>query len=88
MAENKPDSKVMSRTLHKAAELVGGHKNLARRLRVPQAELQKWIGGEGRPPMATFLKAVDIVLEETAPDLRGGVEEPDSPAPRDCASYA
>ena len=85
MAEN---NRVMSKTLQKAAELVGSQKNLARRLRVPLAELQKWIEGEGKPPMGTFLKAVDIVLEETATDFPAGHEEPDAPAPRDCSSYA
>lgn len=86
MAEN---NRVMSKTLQKAAELVGSQKNLARRLRVPLAELQKWIQGEGKPPMGTFLKAVDIVLEETAADFpAGSAEGPDSPTPRDCSSYA
>ena len=85
MAENK----VMSRTLQKAAELVGGHKKLARRLRVPQGELQKWMAGVGKPPMPTFLRAVDIVLEETSADFAAGsADGPDSPAPRDCSSFA
>lgn len=79
------DTKVMSRTLQKAAELVGGQKALARRLRVPLAELQKWLAGDGRPPMATFLKAVDLVLDETAYPAPGA-EADDPPAPRDCAA--
>jgi hypothetical protein len=78
-------SKVMSRTFQKAAELAGGQKNLARRLRVPLAELQKWIAGGGEPPMAIFLKAVDLVLDETPYPSAGS--EPDDPAPpRDCAT--
>jgi hypothetical protein len=64
-------TKVMSRTFQKAAELAGGPKPLARRLRVPLAELQKWIAGDGQPPMAIFLKAVDLVLEE-GPDGSAG----------------
>jgi hypothetical protein len=78
-------SKVMSRTFQKAAELVGGQKNLARRLRVPLAELQKWIAGGGSPPMAIFLKAVDVVLDETHSPAAGS-EPDDPPPPRDCAA--
>ena len=58
-------SSVYSRTMQKAAELAGGHKMLAKQLHVPTAELQKWIAGAGTPPTATFLKAVDLVLDET-----------------------
>lgn len=77
-------SSVYSRTFQKAAQLAGGHKQLARHLRVPLAELEKWLGGKEAPPMASFLKAVDLVLEETrAPS--GGSEPADPPAPRDCA---
>ena len=72
-------SKVMSRTFQKAAELAGGQKQLAKRLRVPQAELQKWIAGGGEPPMAIFLKAVDLVLEETP--YPAGSSEPGDPSP-------
>lgn len=78
-------TKVMSRTFQKAAELVGGQKNLARRLRVPAAELQKWIAGGGEPPMPVFLKAVDLVLDE-APPPAAGSEPDDAPAARDCAA--
>lgn len=77
---------VYSRTLQKAAELAGGQKKLARYLRVPTGDLEKWIGGTGTPPIATFLRAVDFVLDETSPS--SGASEPnDPPAPRDCASF-
>ena len=76
---------VYSRTLQKAAELAGGHKTLARHLRVPMAELQKWIAGKDTPPTATFLKAVDLVLDET-PSPPPASEPADPPAPRDCTS--
>jgi hypothetical protein len=78
-------SSVYSRTMQKAAELAGGHKTLARHLRVPIAELQKWIAGKDTPPTATFLKAVDLVLDET-PSAPSASEPADPPAPRDCAS--
>lgn len=78
---------VYSRTLQKAAELAGGHKKLARYLRVPLGELEKWIAGQGAPPLATFLKAVDLVLDETA-SPPAGAEPTDPPTPRDCASVS
>jgi hypothetical protein len=78
---------VYSRTLRKAAELSGGQKKLARLLRVPLAELEKWIADKDEPPTAVFLKAVDLVLDETAPP--GGGSDPAEPAPpKDCAPGA
>jgi hypothetical protein len=74
---------VYSRTFVKAAELAGGHKQLARQLRVPLAELEKWIADQDVPPMPIFLRAVDLVLEETSP---GPGEPGEPPAPRDCAA--
>ena len=59
-------STVYMRTLHKAAELLGGRKPLARHLRVPLEELEKWMSGTAVPPMGVFLKAVDLVLDETS----------------------
>jgi hypothetical protein len=76
--------KVYSRTLQKAAELSGGQKRLARLLRVPLADLEKWIDGYGAPPMSVFLRAIDFVLDETSSPAAGS--EPDDPAPRDCAT--
>jgi hypothetical protein len=77
-------SSVYSRTLQKAAELVGGHAKLCRRLHVPMDELQKWIDDRAVPPIAIFLRAVDLVIDETAPPADSGPGEP--PAPRDCAA--
>jgi hypothetical protein len=77
--------KVYSRTFQKAAELSGGAKKLAHELRVPLAELEKWMTGAATPPLPVFLKAIDLVLDETQPP--GGLSEPDdSGSPRDCAS--
>jgi hypothetical protein len=78
-------TKVMSRTFQKAAELAGGQKPLARKLRVPLGELQRWIAGTGEPPLAIFLKAVDLVLEET-PSPAAASDLDDPPSPRDCAA--
>lgn len=77
-------AKVYSRTLQKAAELSGDRKKLARHLRVPLADLEKWIAGDGTPPMNVFLMAIDFVLDETPSPAAGS--EPDDPAPRDCAA--
>jgi hypothetical protein len=84
-------SSVYSRTLQKAAELIGSRQKLARHLRVPLAELEKWIAGTAVPPTGTFLKAVDVVIVETqAPDGEpsgGGLSDPgDPPAPREGAA--
>lgn len=77
-------SSVYSRTLQKAAELIGGHKKLCRHLRVPMAELQRWIDDKAVPPISIFLRAVDLVIEETPPPADSGPGEP--PAPRECSS--
>ncbi|MGH8518065.1 MAG: hypothetical protein ACREUE_11455 [Panacagrimonas sp.] len=77
------DDKVYSRTFQKAAELCGGQKKLARLLRVPIADLEKWIAGRDTPPISVFLKAIDFVLDETPSPAAGS--EPDEPSPRDCA---
>jgi len=73
---------VYSRTLQKAADSAGGQKKLARLLRVPLAELEKWIADKDEPPMAVFLKAVDLVLDDTTSP--GASEAGDPPSPRDC----
>jgi hypothetical protein len=78
-------AKVYSRTFQKAAELCGGRRKLARQLRVPVADLEKWIAGGDTPPINVFLKAIDLVLDETSPP--GAESEPGDPAPpRDCAT--
>lgn len=66
--------RVYSRTFAKAVELLGGRKELARELRVPMADLDKWISGSVKPPLQIFLKAIDLVLDETSP--QGGLSEP------------
>jgi len=77
-------SSVYSRTLQRAAETAGGQKKLARQLRVPLGELEKWIADKDEPPMAVFLKAVDLVLGETT-SSGAGSDPGEPPAPRDCA---
>ena len=75
---------MVSRTLQRAAEILGGRDKLSRELRVPVKELDRWIAEEAEPPRGVFLRAVDIVLEETpAP---GSSEPGDPPSPRDASS--
>lgn len=71
--------------MQRAAELAGGRRQLAKALRVPLDELEKWIAGKDTPPTPIFLKAVDLVLDETSPAANGESGEP--PAPRDCAAW-
>jgi hypothetical protein len=78
-------AKVYSRTFVKAAELCGGQKKLARLLRVPLADLEKWSAGAETPPINVFLKAIDLVLDET-PSPAASSEPDDPAAPRDCAT--
>ncbi|HEY1289007.1 MAG TPA: hypothetical protein VGF58_11830 [Burkholderiales bacterium] len=56
---------VYNRILHKAAEIVGGERALARYLKIPQAEVYAWMRpGASPPPIAVFLKATDLVLND------------------------
>jgi hypothetical protein len=75
---------VYSRTFQKAAQLAGGPRKLARHLRVPIADLESWIAGREAPPIPSFLKAVDYVLDETSSPPAS--EAADPPAPQDCAA--
>lgn len=76
---------VYSRTLQKAAELLGSRAKLCRVLQVPAAELQKWIDDKAAPPLGVFLRAVDLIIDETPPPAAAGSEPADPPAPRDAA---
>jgi hypothetical protein len=51
------------RTLQRALEIVGRPAALSRRLRVPLWDLRLWLAGIEAPPTATFLEAVDIVVQ-------------------------
>ena len=75
---------VYSRALLRAAELVGGRDKLARVLRVPLSELDKWIAGEAKPPREVFLRVVDLILDETGP-ANGATDAQDPTPPRDAA---
>ena len=74
---------VYSRALLRAAELLGGCDKLARVLRVPKDELNKWIGGDAKPPREVFLRVVDIILDETG--AAGEASDTADAPPRDAA---
>jgi hypothetical protein len=60
-----PKTTIYVRTLHKAAEILGGERALARYLRVPMPELFAWMRpGSVPPPTTIFLKAVDLILHD------------------------
>lgn len=69
-----PDSEDTYRAaLVRAAELLGSTTALARRLQVPMPELTRWLAGDGAPSMGTFLKVIDILLEDSR-GLKPGAE--------------
>ena len=79
-------SSVYSRTLQKAAELLGGRKKLARVLRIPMTDLEAWIADEAKPPLNVFLRVVDLIIDETGAAPESG--EPGDPPPRRDAAGA
>lgn len=50
-------------TLKRAAALVGGYPELAARLKVPEPQLDYWIGEIGTPPRTVFSDAIGIIIE-------------------------
>lgn len=67
---------IYSRALMKAADLLGGRAELARALQVPLADIDHWIAGDSKPPRETFLRVVDIILDETG---GGGADDTSGP---------
>jgi len=43
--------------------MVGGHAQLAERLKVSQRQLDYWISEIGTPPHTVFFEAIDIIIE-------------------------
>jgi len=67
---------VYSRTLRKAAILVGGNAKLCRYLQVPASELEKWLQDLAVPPTSVFLAAVDLVVAEAEGNDAGPGDPP------------
>ena len=55
---------VYARTVRRAAEIVGGVKELATRLNVPLDDMWCWTQGIRPIPRDIFLRAVDIVVDD------------------------
>ena len=64
------DAAVRSRTLTRAAEILGGSQPLRAYLNVSAAVLALWMSGAAPAPNDAFLKAVDVVIEKNLEDLR------------------
>jgi hypothetical protein len=62
---DRTEPTVHRRTLARAVEIAGTDEKLARFLRLPLAELQKWARGEAELPTAVFLALVDIVASNS-----------------------
>lgn len=58
---------VHARTLRRAADIVGGERQLALRLKVNPSHLSIWLRGLCEPPADVFLGAVDLVTENDDP---------------------
>jgi hypothetical protein len=65
------DTAVRTRTLRRAAEIVGGRAELRKCLNVSAICLAAWMTGLDTAPTDVFLKAVDIIMEN-APDKADG----------------
>jgi hypothetical protein len=55
------ESSAHMRTLQRAAETLGGVRELAELLGKPVADVQRWVDGKAQPPQDLFLVALDIV---------------------------
>lgn len=67
--------------------MLGGRRALAERLGVKAAEIEKWIAGKAPLPRDIFLRVVDMIIDELAPDA--DADEPgDPPAPRSSAAWS
>jgi len=78
---------VQIRALQKAIELAGGRRALAERLGVGSKELEKWLAGKADIPRDAFMRVVELIIDELAPDA-GADESGDPPAPRSSAAWS
>jgi len=64
MGEETPEDTYRT-ALVRAAQLLGGARRLSDRLQVPMPELTRWLAGDGKPSIGTFLKVIDVLIEES-----------------------
>lgn len=60
--------------LGKLAEMLGSREALTHELEAPMEEIDKWLRGDEPMPNATFLKAVDLLLELSRAQRAGELE--------------
>lgn len=65
----QPEIDVYVRTLGRAAALSGGTQALAKKLHVTPEQLDAWIAGAEHTPDSVFLRAVDLLMEDTLRSL-------------------
>ena len=58
------------RTLRKAEQILGGRSELRKYLNVSAICLAAWMAGLDTAPTDVFLKAVDVVMDNPADDIR------------------
>jgi hypothetical protein len=61
---------VYTRTLERAAEMLGGEQALAEYLNVPPRRLDWWLRGDTELPTEIFLQLVDLLLENGFAQLK------------------
>jgi len=54
---------IQSRVLRQAAQVVGGYGPLQHHLHASSEEMISWIRGVAEPPVATFVRLVEILLD-------------------------
>jgi hypothetical protein len=54
---------VQSRVLQRAARVVGGYGELQARLDASREDMIAWIRGGAMPPVAIFVKLVEIIMD-------------------------
>ena len=64
MGPEDPSEDTYRAALVRAAQILGGARHLAHRLQVPLPELTRWLAGDGKPSIGTFLKVIDVLIEE------------------------
>jgi hypothetical protein len=60
---------VKRRVMLKALEVVGDRERLAKKLGTRKLHLDSWLAGFTEPPDELFLRAADIILDNTVADV-------------------
>ena len=65
--------------IRRAASMMGGLEELAKRLNVPERQLEYWMRDIGTPPDTLFFDVIDIIIESA------GTRAPEHPSYRSAA---